>query len=77
MNPSVLNAIITNTTTGEVRQGFDLNTSLPAGFSLTSVRAKARSGRCLSPARLLFRQHRRHLRDRKSAAQLHQWNAFL
>ncbi len=39
MNPSVLNATITNTTTGEVRQGFDLNTLLPSGFSLTSVRA--------------------------------------
>ena len=39
MNPSVLNATITNTTTGEIRQGFDLNTTLPAGFSLTSVRA--------------------------------------
>lgn len=39
MNPSVLNATITNTTTGEVRQGFDLNQVLPAGFSLTSVRA--------------------------------------
>jgi hypothetical protein len=39
MNPSVLNATITNTTTGEVRQGFDLFQPLPAGFSLTSVRA--------------------------------------
>ncbi len=38
-NPSVLNATITNATTGEIRQGFDLNQTLPAGFTLTSVRA--------------------------------------
>lgn len=44
MNPSVLNATITNTTTGEVRQGFDLNQTLPAGFSLTSVRATSPIG---------------------------------
>jgi hypothetical protein len=39
VNPSVLNATITNATTGEVRQGFDLFQQLPAGFTLTSVRA--------------------------------------
>ncbi len=38
LNPSILNATITNTATNEVRQGFDLNQTLPAGFSLTSVR---------------------------------------
>ncbi|MEQ1762916.1 MAG: TonB-dependent receptor [Pyrinomonadaceae bacterium] len=39
VNPSVLNATITNATTGEVRQGFDLFQPLPTGFALTSVRA--------------------------------------
>ena len=68
MNPSVLNAIITNTTTGEVRQGFDLNTSLPAGFSLTSVRAASPLG--TAPVRwpgLLFDNTGGTVRDRKSA----------
>lgn len=39
MDPRVLNATITNATTGEVRQGFDLYQQLPTGFTLTSVRA--------------------------------------
>ncbi len=44
MNPSVLNATITNPTTGEVRQGFDLFQPLPVGFTLTSVRATSPIG---------------------------------
>jgi len=39
VNPSVLNATITNATTGQVIQGFDLYQPLPTGFTLTSVRA--------------------------------------
>jgi hypothetical protein len=38
INPSVLFATATNTSTGATISGFDLNQPLPAGFTLTSVR---------------------------------------
>jgi hypothetical protein len=38
VDPRYLFATITNPATGEVRTGFDLNSQLPAGFQLTSVR---------------------------------------
>jgi hypothetical protein len=44
IDPRVLFATISNTATGEVRRGFDLYQPLPAGFSLTSVRAASPLG---------------------------------
>jgi hypothetical protein len=44
MDPSVLFATITNASTGQVISGFDLYQPLPAGFTLTSVRATSPIG---------------------------------
>jgi len=44
IDPRFLNATITNPTTGEVRTGFDLNSQLPTGFQLTSVRGASPVG---------------------------------
>lgn len=44
VNPSVLNATITNTTTNQQITGFNLYDPLPAGFVLTSVRATNPAG---------------------------------
>ena len=54
INPSVLNATITNAATGEVRQGFDLNQQLPAGFTLTRVRAASPIGTAPFPGQVFF-----------------------
>lgn len=44
VNPSVLNATITNATSGQVITGFNLYDPLPAGFALTSVRVTSPVG---------------------------------
>jgi hypothetical protein len=54
MDPRVLNATITNPTTGEVRTGFDLFQQLPAGFNLTSVRAASPFGQAPFAGQVFF-----------------------
>lgn len=54
INPSVLNATITNATTGEVKTGFDLFQPLPAGFTLTSVRATSPINTAPFPGQVFF-----------------------
>ncbi|HEY0461359.1 MAG TPA: TonB-dependent receptor [Pyrinomonadaceae bacterium] len=54
INPSVLNATIANAATGEVRQGFDLFQTLPAGFTLSSVRAASPIGTAPFPGQVFF-----------------------
>ncbi len=54
INPKVLNATITSSLTGEVRQGFDLFQPLPAGFTLTSVRAASPIGTAPFPGQVFF-----------------------
>lgn len=54
VNPSVLNATITNATTGQVITGFDLYQPLPSGFTLTSVRATNPVGTAPFPGQVFF-----------------------
>jgi hypothetical protein len=54
IDPKVLFATITNTTTGAVQTGFDLYQPLPAGFSLTSVRATSPVGTAPFPGQVFF-----------------------
>jgi hypothetical protein len=54
IDPKVLNATITNPTTGESRQGFDLYQPLPAGFTLTSVRAASPFGQAPFAGQVFF-----------------------
>ena len=54
IDPKVLYATITNSTTNEVRQGFDLYQPLPAGFTLTSVRGASPIGTAPFPGQVFF-----------------------
>lgn len=54
VDPKVLNATITNPTTGETRTKFDLFQALPAGFTLTSVRAASPLGQAPFPGQVFF-----------------------
>jgi hypothetical protein len=54
INPKVLNATIRNTATGATQSGFDLNQTLPAGFTLVSVRAASALGTAPFPGQVFF-----------------------
>ena len=54
IDPRVLNATITNPTTGETRTGFDLFSTLPAGFTLSSVRAASPFGQAPFAGQVFF-----------------------
>ena len=54
IDPKVLYATITNSTTNEVRQGFDLYQPRPAGFTLTSVRGASPIGTAPFPGQVFF-----------------------
>lgn len=54
IDPRVLNATITNSTTGETRSGFDLYQRLPAGFVVSSVRGASPLGTAPFPGQVFF-----------------------
>lgn len=54
IDPKVLFATATNSTTGEVRTGIDLFQPLPAGFTLTSVRGASPIGTAPFPGQVFF-----------------------
>ncbi|MGI8543958.1 MAG: hypothetical protein ACR2MD_10850, partial [Aridibacter sp.] len=54
IDPRVLNATITNSTTGQSQSGFDLFQPLPAGFTLTSVRGASPLGQAPFPGQVFF-----------------------